>query len=546
MTAVLGLITTALVVAQALLIASILAPAVNGTAGLTDVTDPLWALGGVVVVRMLSSWAQERLAMRAAARTIADLREQVVTHSVSLGPRWLAGGRGPEVATLATRGLDALEPYLVRYLPQLLLAATVTPATLAVVLKLDWVSALIIVITIPLVPMFMILIGQLTVGTSERRLKVMERLGAQVLDLLAGLSTLRAFGREIGPQKRVRALGEANRRATMGTLRVAFLSGAVLELLTTLSVALVAVTVGLRLLAGNMELEPALAILILAPEVYLPLRQVGMHFHASTDGIAAANRVFEILDEPAPPAGTATCPPLAGATIDFRGVSVLAGDRGVHAPSGLTWTVPIGDGSGTGRVIALTGPSGVGKTTSAQVLLGLIRPDAGTVTLTGRDGAPVNLTDLDLATFWPQLAWVPQRPALPPGTLRDVVTAGTQVTDDALNRAARTTGLDDVVAWLSNGWQTPIGRDGTGLSVGQRQRVALTSALLADPRQVPLVILDEPTAHLDARSEQVVLDSVRAWRAEGRTVVVIAHRASLVRLADEVIELSSALVEVSA
>lgn len=550
LTAVLGLVTAGLVVAQALLIASILAPAIQGSLTLPDLATPLSWLAAVVVVRAGVAWAQERFALKAATKTVAELREQVVSHAVALGPRWLATGRGPAVATLATRGLDDLEPYMVRYLPQLLLAATVTPATLAVVLGLDWISAIIIAVTIPLVPLFMILVGQLTAGTSERRLKVMQRLGSQVLDLLAGLPTLRAFGREHGPEKRVRALGDANRRATMGTLRVAFLSGMVLELLTTLSVALVAVGIGLRLVYGEVGLEPALAVLVLAPEVYLPLRQVGMHFHASTDGIAAANQAFEVLDEPLPPVGTAPAPALAGARITFDGVSVRAGDRDVLAPASLTASfgarsTPGAEAPGTGAapsgtVVALTGPSGSGKTTTALVLLGLLAPDAGRVLVTPAGGDPVDLADLDPTTWWPQVAWVPQRPTLTPGTVRDVVLDGRDVTDAELADAARLSGLDAVLDVLPAGWDTPIGQGGVGLSVGQRQRVALTAALLGDPARVPLVVLDEPTAHLDARGEQAVLDAVRAWREQGRTVVVIAHRTSLVELADQVVAVSSA------
>ncbi|WP_454043427.1 thiol reductant ABC exporter subunit CydD [Cellulosimicrobium sp. Marseille-Q8652] len=540
LTAVLGFVTAALVVAQALLLGAILAPAIQGTAGPSDVAHLVALLAAVVAARAGTSWAQERFALRAATRTVSELREQVVAHAAALGPRWLASGRGPAVATLATRGLDALEPYLVRYLPQLLLAATVTPAALAVVLGLDWVSALVIAVTIPLVPLFMVLVGQLTAGTSERRLVVMQRLGAQVLDLLAGLPTLLAFGRARGPERRVRALGDANRRATMGTLRVAFLSGMVLELLTTLSVAVVAVGVGLRLVHGGMGLEPAIAVLVLAPEVYLPLRQVGLHFHASTDGIAAAQQAFEILDEPAPEPGRRPAPRLAGSTLTLRGVGVRAGERDVLAPAGLDLELRVAPSAGRGRVVALVGPSGAGKTTAVQVLLGLVRPDAGDVTWTAPEGERVPLAEIDLPTYWPQVAWLPQRPALAPGTLRESVTDGLVVEGTALERAARTAGLDDVVAALPDGWDTPVGRGGTGLSVGQRQRAALTAALLGDPERTPLVVLDEPTAHLDARGEQVVLDAVRTWRDQGRTVLVVAHRASLVRAADEVVEVSAA------
>ncbi|MFP3714669.1 thiol reductant ABC exporter subunit CydD [Puerhibacterium sp. TATVAM-FAB25] len=561
LTAVLGLASAVLVVVQALAVAALLAQAVAERS--VDADDAARLLGVLVAVaagRAAVAWAQERAAQRAAARTVAELREQVLAHAVALGPRWATGARRTEVATLVTRGLDALEPYLVRYLPSLLLTALVTPAALVVVLGLDWVSFAICLVTLPLVPLFMWLVGVMTAGTSERRLVVVQRLGAQVLDLLAGLPTLRAFGRETGPGARVRALGDASRKATMGTLRVAFLSGMVLELLTTLSVAVVAVGVGLRLVEGHMTLQAGLAVIMLAPEVYQPLRQVGAQFHASTDGLAAAERAFAILAEPLPDAAPAArrvpAPPLAGATLVLDGVTVRAGDRAVAAPADLRARVPLGTARpGGGRVVALRGPSGAGKSTTALVLLGLLRPDAGRVLVETPDGV-VDLADVDPATWWAQVAWVPQRPALPPGTLRDAVlgeaaggTAGDPAGDGArpdaaaLDAAAAATGLAAVVATLPAGWDTPVGLGGVGLSVGQRQRVALTAALLAPSARRPLVVLDEPTAHLDAAGERVVLDAVRAWRDAGATVVVVAHRASLLALADQVVDVAARTLE---
>ncbi|MFI2752543.1 thiol reductant ABC exporter subunit CydD [Cellulomonas sp. P22] len=531
LTVVFGLVIAGLVIAQALLLGRTLGAAVQEGALLPDVATLVVWLAVVVALRALVSGAQERYAHRAATRAIAQLRVQVVERAAALGPRWLAGGEGPRVVTLATRGLEALEPYFVRYLPQLVLAVTVTPLTLLVVLRLDWISAAIIAGTIPLVPIFMVLVGRLTQGRSDRWLRVMQRLGSQVLDLLAGLPTLRAFGRERGAARRVAELGSAHRRATMSTLRIAFLSGMVLELLTTISVALVAVGIGLRLVYGEIDLVTGLTVLVLAPEVYLPLRQVGAQFHASTDGVAAADRVFAVLETPVPTHGTLPCPDLRTATVRLRDVSVRAPGRGVLAPAGLDVDVS------PGQVLALTGPSGSGKTTAVAVLLGLLRPDAGTVEVTAPGVAPVPLADVDPSTYWPQVAWLPQRPVLEPGTIADVVSGPSGDAHGRRDRAAALTGLDAVVATLPLGWQTPLGRGGAGLSVGQRQRVALTRALVSD---APLVLLDEPTAHLDAASEDVVLRTVEALRDEGRTVVLVAHRASLMALADHVVEVHPA------
>ncbi|MFD2792836.1 thiol reductant ABC exporter subunit CydD [Promicromonospora vindobonensis] len=577
----LGVTAAALIVAQALLIAAMLAPVVRGD--IPSGPTLTWQFAGVALVmagRAGVAWAQERYALRAAARTIAELRRAVVEAWALRGPRAVgtaagtapdgpaAGGTMPvggaapasgsgtgaspeaEVATLATRGLDALEPYLVRYVPQLVLTALLTPALVGVVLGLDWVSAVILVVTLPLVPVFMVLVGRLTAGTSERRLATVERLGAQVLDLVAGLPTLRAFGRSFGPGERVRALGDASRRATMGTLRIAFLSSMVLELLTTLSVAIIAVGVGLRLVEGAMELQPAIAVLVLAPEVYLPLRRVGAEFHASVDGVAAASRAFALMapdgfarsEDAASGAGRLD---VAGGELVLENVSVRAAGRGVVAPAGLSARIPLGSGvAGSGRVVALRGPSGSGKSTAVLVALGLLAPDAGRVGLVAPGGAFRDLADppaSGLESWWAALTWVPQRPSLPPGRLHEVVLDGTStVSDRALAEAARLTGLDAVVETLADGWDTRVGLGGVGLSVGQRQRVALTSALLDDAAAKPLVILDEPTAHLDARGEQGVLDTVGAWRDSGRTVLVVAHRASLLGLADQVIDVRSA------
>ncbi|MBT0994681.1 thiol reductant ABC exporter subunit CydD [Cellulomonas sp. DKR-3] len=537
LTVALGVLTAGLVVAQALLLARALGRAVDdgvalGDGAWTAVAPLVGWLALVVLLRVAATTAQERYAHRAAARATAELREAVVARSVALGPRWLGDGRGPGLVALATRGLDDLEPYFVRYLPQLVLAATVTPGTLLVVLGLDWVSALVLVAVLPLVPIFMWLVGRLTQGRSERGLAAMQRLSAQVLDLLAGLPTLRALGRERGPAQRVRALGDAHRRATMGTLRIAFLSGMVLELLSTLCVALVAVGIGLRLVEGHLDLVTGLAVLVLAPEVFAPLRAVGAQFHASTDGVAAAQAAFEVLDEPVPErSGAVPAPDLRRARVVVEGVGVTTAAG--RTPDGLSFTLS------PGRVTALAGPPGVGKSTAVDVLLGLLRPDEGrvvvvdgttsvTVAASGDEAAQV-----DLPSLWAQVTWVPQRPVVEPGSLADVVGGD----DDERARAARVTGLDAVVASLPGGWATRVGRGGHGLSVGQAQRVALTRALV---RPAPLVVLDEPTAHLDVAAEAVLLRTLEELRASGSTVLLVAHRPALLAAADEVVVLRAA------
>ena len=369
-TTVTGMVTAALVVAQAFLISGALSAVISGGAGPTEVTGLVVALSGVVVVRALVVLLQEVHAHRSATGTIVELRRLVLEHAARLGPRWQAL-HGAGTATLLTRGLDDLEPYFTRYLPQLVLAATVTPATVLVLITQDWPAAVAVMCTLPLIPIFMILIGRMTQSVSQERLKAMQVLGDQVLDLIAGLPTLKALGREQGPAERVRALGRAYRRTTMSTLRFAFLSGAVLEFITTLSVAIIAVEVGFRLVAGRMDLFTGLLVLMVAPEVYQPLRQVGFQFHASANGVAAAESVFEVLQTPVPEQGPLPAPDLRTATIELDAVSVAA--RGAWAPAGLSATIR------PGSLVALTGPSGAGKTTTTQVLLGLLPADRGRV-----------------------------------------------------------------------------------------------------------------------------------------------------------------------
>ena len=534
-TAVTGMVTAMLVVAQAFLISGAVSRVTSEGASPTSVRGLVMALGAVVVARALVVLLQEAHAHRSATGTIVELRRLVLEHTARLGPRWQAL-HGAETATLVTRGLDDLEPYFTRYLPQLVLAATVTPATVLVLITQDWPAAVAVVCTLPLIPIFMILIGRMTQSVSQERLETMRVLGDQVLDLISGLTTLKALGRERGPAERVRSLGGAYRRTTMSTLRIAFLSGAVLEFITTLSVAIIAVEIGFRLVAGRLDLFTGLLVLMVAPEVYQPLRQVGFQFHASANGVAAAESVFEVLETPVPKRGTLPAPDLRTAGIELDAVSVAA--RGTWAPAGLSATIR------PGGLVALIGQSGAGKTTATQILLGLMPADRGQVRIVpdsghAPQGGAVDLSEIDPATWWEQIAWVPQRPTITPGTVLDNVAPGASVGDgvpDELAEAARATGFDEVVATLPQGWETTVGSGGAGLSVGQRQRLALTRALYST---APLVVMDEPTAHLDAASEAHVLTAVRALHASGRTVVVIAHRPALIALAEQAVVVES-------
>ena len=533
-TALLGTLTALLVLAQALFISAALSPVVSGTASLTDVWPYIAGIAAVFACRALIVAAREAVSTRAAAAAVRELRGRVVEASVTLGPRWRAT-KGAETTTLLSTGLEDLRPYFVSFLPQLVLVCTVTPAALGVILLLDFWSALTALLVIPLIPIFMILIGRFTQAASEDKLASMKRLTAQLLDLMSGLPTLRGLGREKAPRTHLHALGAANTKATMATLRVAFLSGGVLEFLTTLSVALVAVEVGMRLVFGDISLFHGLAVIMLAPEVFEPLRQVGAQFHASANGVTASKAAFDIIEEAEAVAspGTDVCPDMARTDIVLDGLGVRA--RGAWAPAPTSGVIA------PGIVTALCGPSGAGKSTIIACLLADMTPDAGRVHLrpsasSSESGESV-LSDIDPAAWRRQISWVPQSPTLVPGTILDNM--GDLPLDD-LNDAAAATGFDDVLVSAPDGWNTAIGSGGVGLSVGQRQRLALTRALAAHSQ---VVILDEPTAHLDAVSEETVVRAIDAMRDSGRTVIVIAHRAAMMEAADAVIDVRSAADE---
>lgn len=529
---ILGIVTAVLVIAQTLALSAALSPAVTSGASLAQVRTPLLLLVGIVIVRAAVIGVREALGHRAADRTIRELRGRVLTHISNLGPRWRAT-HGSEASTLLSRGLTDLSPYFVDYLPQLVLTATVTPLALATILFLDFWSAFIAAIVVPLIPIFMALIGRFTQSASAEKLETMQSLGAQMLDLIAGLPTLRALGRESAPRAHLESLSRSNTRATMSTLRIAFLSGAVLEFLSTLCVALVAVEVGFRMVFGHVSLFTGLAVIMLAPEVFEPLRQVGAQFHASANGVAAAERAFEILETPIPSMDEDSEDSVQGiqsidwssAAFSLRNLSIEA--RGTWAPAGLNADIL------PGTLSVLAGPSGSGKTSTIYALMRLLPIQSGQLMVHTCKGEEIPLQDIPKETLWKAITWVPQHPSLLPGTLREQLPSST---DEELEAAATLCGFTEVLDTLAERWDTPIGQDGAGLSVGQRQRFALTRALLA---RTPIVILDEPTAHLDAVSEEIVLKAMEALRKKGRTVIAIAHRQALIDAADQVIRVHS-------
>ncbi|MGV9785592.1 thiol reductant ABC exporter subunit CydD [Streptomyces sp. NPDC003435] len=516
----LGGLGAGLVIAQAMLIAEVVVGAFQHGKSAGDLVTPLALLAGVACGRALVSWLTELAAHRASAAVKSELRERLVERAAVLGPGWLSGQRTGSLVTLATRGVDALDDYFSRYLPQMGLALVVPVAVLARIVTEDWVSAAIIVATLPLIPIFMMLIGWATQSRMDRQWSLLSRLSGHFLDVVAGLPTLKVFGRAKAQADSIRKITGEYRRATMRTLRIAFLSSFALELLATLSVALVAVTIGMRLVHGGMDLYIGLVILILAPEAYLPLRQVGAQYHAAAEGLAAAEEIFAVLETPVPATGTA---PVPSGSMAFDSLTVRYPGRSADAVTDVSFSVE------PGETVALIGPSGAGKSTLLSVLLGFVRPTEGQVRIGGAD-----LADLDLEEWRSRIAWVPQRPHLYAGTIAENVRLARPDADDAaVRRAMADAGALEFVDALPAGADTVLGEDGAGLSAGQRQRLALARAFLADR---PVLLLDEPTAALDGATEADVVAAVRRL-AVGRTVLLVVHRPALLEVADRVVRL---------
>ncbi len=492
----LSFLNAAALVAQAFLLADVLAAIVGAGSG--GSTAQLAALLALVATRALTGWAVRTVSARAAATSQRELRARAVDHALRLGPEWIARRGHGELTALTTRGLDALDAYFREYLPALVTAAVVPLGAGAAILFADWPSGVIIALTVPLLPMFAILVGKYTAGRVAGATDATHRMSGLLLELVRVLPVLTAFRRAAAQAETVRRLSERHRRATLKTLKVAFSSAFVLELAATLSVALVAVVIGVRLAGGHLPLAIGLGVLILAPECYQPLRAVGAAFHASEDGVEAVRRVADLLATPAPAAGTAI--PARG---ELRVSSLRVARRDGFAPDGETFSVR------PGETVWLRAPSGGGKSTTLSALLGFVPAHDGAIAV-----GPVDLADADLERWREQVAWVPQSPVFTGGTVREEVGSAALLDELGL------TGLAD----------RPVAK----LSLGQRQRVAVARALVRVQRGAWLLLLDEPTAHLDETTARLVLDAVQRAVDNGAAAVIAAHeRTAAVSLAPE-------------
>jgi ATP-binding cassette subfamily C protein CydD len=510
-TVLLGLAVTGLILAQAALLAHALAAAALGT-GAAALAGTLVLLFGVVLARGAAAYGGEAAALRAAATVKSQLRRKLTAHCLRLGPAWLGGQQPGQIAATATRGLDGLDPYFARYLPQLVLSVLVPAAVLVTVTATDWISGVVIAVTLPLIPLFAALVGLHTKAQTRRQWRVLAQLSGHFLDVVQGLPTLKAFGRAQAQEQVIADVTEQHRSATMATLRVAFLSALVLELSAALATALVAVETGLRLLYGHMPYQAALLVLLLTPEAYLPLRAVAAQYHASAEGAAAADSVFEILETPLPRRASprTPVPDLRSAPIRLDRVTVAYPGRDLPALAQLSLTI------NPGELIVLTGPSGAGKSTLLRLLLRFTDPASGTVYADGADLAAVPVD-----AWRAQIAWVPQHPRLFGGSVADNIALGQPgASRAAIEDAARLAGAADFIEALPDGYDTPLGERAAELSAGQRQQLALARAFLRD---APLLLLDEPSAHLAPAAAAAMDDVIRGAMA-GRTIIVATHR----------------------
>ncbi len=544
----LGIATAGLAVVQAWLLAVAISAAFVRGSSVEALWPTLIPLAAVFAARAAIAWGQEATARLSSARVKSELRMQLLAAAATPGSGRELPPSG-EVVALATRGLDALDAYFARYLPQLVLACIVPVVVVVCLFASDQLAGITVLLTLPLIPLFMALIGSMTVRRRKRRWNALARLSSHFLDVVAGLPTLRIFGRGPAQLERLAAVTDEYRRESMGTLRIAFLSAFALELAATLSIALVAVGVGLELVDGLLSLQTGLFVLVLAPEAYLPLRQLGASFHASEEGLTAAASALAVIDEAArsrsgaPAGGSGAAeragrkrrgperggdlvpPPLPLSAVRIDSVSVRHGGRDLVAPFEASLVVR------SGEVTGLAGPSGSGKSTLVEVLLGLRRPDSGHVELAGAGGA-ISLDSVDRAAWHARVSWVPQHPYCFPGTVADNLRlASPDAADEEVAAALERAGLAELDP------RTRLGEGGTGISSGQRRRVGVARALL---RGGDLMIFDEPTAGLDVKAEATVLAAIRsAAHEQGRAVLLIAHRPAALRVADTVATVES-------
>ena len=517
-----GLLVAIATIAQMVFLSKIVDQVFVGGEDLAAVTTLILALSGAMAARAGLLWVREVTAQQGAVQVKSELRGQLLSQVFRLGPAYATGERSGELVTTATEGVERLEPYLARYLPQVALSAFVPLLVAAYILPWDLSSAVLLLVTAPMIPLMMVLVGSYAEEHTKRQWLALSRMGAHFLDALQGLTTLKVFGRAAEEKERVAQVSDEFRRRTLKVLRFAFLSGLVLEFMTAAAIALVAVVLGVRLINGAISFEQAFLVLLLTPEFYKPLRELGASRHAGMEGKAAAERIFEILDTPAPTrgGGRALEPLSGGLTVEFSDVRFAYPESEHPALCEVSLALPAGSRT------ALVGRSGSGKSTLVNVLLRFLDPEDGTV---AANGVPIG--ELPVEVWREHVALVPQRPHLFYGSvLENIGLARPRATRSEVEEAAELAGAADFIRRMAHGYDTQVGERGMRLSGGEAQRLAIARAFLKD---APLLVLDEPTSSLDPGSEALIRDALERL-ARGRTALIVAHRLNTARKADRI------------
>ncbi|WP_037339068.1 thiol reductant ABC exporter subunit CydD [Salinisphaera hydrothermalis] len=528
----LGLAGGVLLIVQASVLAHLANAVIFERAALSGLVGLMAGLAALVIVRAVLVYLAQQSAFAAGRGIKTEIRARLVARLAERGIVWQRSQAAGDLVNTLSDGVEALEAYYARYLPQSALAALVPLAILAVIAPIDWISGLILIVTAPLIPVFMIFIGRGAEKLNQRQWQRMGVLSGHFLDALQGLTTLKLFNLGAREARLIARLSEEYRVATMRVLRLAFVSSLVLEFLATVSIAMVAVLIGFRLLWGDIGFTDGFLVLLLAPEFYLPLRNMGTVYHARMEAIGAAEGIVALLDASAEP----------DRAPGTRRDGLVPGRAPAVALSGVSYVYPSGTAAladldltiAPGETVAVVGPSAAGKSTLALLLLGLLQPTSGRITVDGIDRATL------APDYWQRgCAWVPQQPRLFHGSVRDNLVLGApEATDDMLWRALERAQARAFVAALPDGLETPIGERGLRLSGGEAQRLAIARALVAD---APFVVVDEASAHLDAPNEQALTAALGELGAD-RSLVVIAHRLATVRDADRIVVLEAGRV----
>lgn len=509
-----------LIIVQAWLLAVVIDGLIFQEQNIQEFKPVLGLLVLIFLVRFIFLSISDRTGFLGAQRVKAELRKALYDRLQKLGPIFITAQGSGALLNSLSEGIESIEGYYAQFLPSKTLMAILPLSVLAVVAPFDWVSGLVLLVTAPLIPLFMIIIGKGAESLNQKQWKKLARMSNHFLDVIQGMTTLKMFNAARREGEMISKISEEYRRDTMSVLRLAFLSSVTLEFFSTVAIAMVAVLIGFRLMWGDIEFFYGFFILLLAPEFYLPLRKMGAAYHSKMEAVGAVDKMIEVMNAPLPKAGAAKLPLLDKVEISFKEVC-FSYDQELKAVEGISFDL------NAGQKYALIGPSGSGKSTIFSLLLGFVSPQEGEVLISGQ-----SLSDIDISTWRNQISWIPQSSTLFAGSVLDNIRLGKQgASDGEIMALCSELGIDEFISALPNGYQTLVGENGYGLSGGEIQRISIARAYLRD---APFILMDEPTASLDKHTEEV-LQHAMASLSKNKTVLTIAHRLHTIRQADQIL-----------